>query len=130
MNKFNESVLQRITSVWTENTVNWSNQPSTDTSGQAILSESTSGTQDYTNMDVTQMVQEMTSSPTANFGMELKLTNETFYAQMLFASGDNPNADKHPVPEVCYTTGIGIDQSASGYNVQVFSHPAHDILII
>lgn len=94
----NESVLQRITSVWTENTVNWSNQPSIDTSGQAILSESTSGTQDYTNMDVTQMVQEMTSSPTANFGMELKLTNETFYAQMLFASGDNPNADKHPNP--------------------------------
>lgn len=126
----NESVLQRITSVWTENTVNWNNQPSTDTSGQAILSESTSGTQDYTNIDVTQMVQEMTISPTANFGMELKLTNETFYAQMLFASGDNPNADKHPILEVCYTIGTGIDQIASGYNVQVFPNPAHDILII
>ncbi|MBK6839656.1 MAG: DNRLRE domain-containing protein [Bacteroidetes bacterium] len=63
-----------------ENTVTWNNQPSTTTTDEVILAQSTSGTQDYTNMDVTPIVQEMVSDQAMNYGFVLKLTNETFYA--------------------------------------------------
>src|SRR6185503_16267194 len=74
----NESVLQRITSSWSENTVTWNNQPSITTTDETILPQSTSGTQDYTNLDVTAMVQQMLA--TVNDGFLLKLTNEVEYA--------------------------------------------------
>ncbi|MBK6446418.1 MAG: hypothetical protein IPF81_14320 [Bacteroidetes bacterium] len=49
-------------------------------------------------MDVTPIVQEMVSDQAMNYGFLLKLTNETFYAQLIFASGDNPNdLEKHPL---------------------------------
>jgi hypothetical protein len=124
----NESVLQRVTSAWTENTVTWNNQPSTTATDQVILAQNTSGTQDYTNMDVTQLVQPMTSTPANNYGFELKLTSEIYYAQMIFASGDNPYPDKHPLLEVCYTIGTGINNFTSSSNVSVSPNPAFEIL--
>jgi hypothetical protein len=124
----NESVIQRVTSPWAESTVNWNNQPATTTADQVILAQSTSGTQDYTNLDVTQIVQQMTGSPSNNNGFELKLTNETYYAQMLFASGDNPHQNKHPVMEVCYTLGTNIKPVNTSLNVFITPNPASDIL--
>jgi hypothetical protein len=107
----NESVLQRVTSAWTENTVTWNNQPATTTTDQVILAQSTSGTQDYTNMDVTAMVQQMVSNQSLNYGFLLKLTNEIYYAQMIFASGDNPNLSKHPNLQITYTVPVQICQT-------------------
>jgi hypothetical protein len=80
------------------------------------------------NLDVTQLVQTMTSTPAGNYGFELKLTNETYYAQMIFASGDNPHPDKHPLLEVCYTIGTGIDNFTSATSVSVSPNPAFEIL--
>ena len=97
----NESVVQRVTSAWAENTVTWNNQPSATTADEVILPQSTSPTQDYTNLDVTAMVQSMVS--TTNNGFLLKLTNETYYANLLFASGDNPDSSRHPLLEVTFT---------------------------
>src|ERR1041385_926589 len=96
-----ESVLQRITTSWTENTVTWNNQPSSTTTDQVIVPQSVTGMDDYPNLDVTAMVQQMVS--TQNFGFLLRLTNETAYAQMFFASGDNPASGKRPSLTVTYT---------------------------
>src|SRR6266496_4660092 len=62
-----ESVLQRSTSWWSENTVTWNNQPTATIMDQVILAQSTSGMQDYPNLDVTAMVQQMVSYPSSNF---------------------------------------------------------------
>lgn len=100
----NESVVQRVISPWTENSVTWNTQPSATTQDQAILTQSTSPTQDYPNIDVTAMVQYMFYNPSSDFGFMLKLTNETYYARMIFASGDNPDSTKHPELVITYTT--------------------------
>ncbi len=99
-----QSLLQRVTSAWTEKTVTWNTQPSVTTSGQVILPQSTSDTQNYLNMDVTAMVQQMVISPNANFGFLLRLNNEMKYARLIFGSGDNPDVSNHPVLSVTYTT--------------------------
>jgi hypothetical protein len=42
-------------------------------------------TENYLNMNVTAMVQHV-YNPSANSGFMLKLTNETYHAEMIFAS--------------------------------------------
>ncbi len=99
----NETILKRITSYWNENTVTWNNQPSATPVDEVILPQSVNGTQDYSNIDVKEMVQKMVSVPNGNFGFLLKLTNESNYARLIFASGDNPDINRHPFLTVTYT---------------------------
>jgi hypothetical protein len=120
--------LQRVTSSWTETTLTWNNQPTATTTDQVILPQSTSGTQDYLNNDVTAMVQQMVSG--TNNGFRLRLTNETYYAQMFFASGDNPHLDKHPQLQVCYSLPAGITETANENDITVFPIPAKDELTL
>lgn len=98
----NESVLQRITSSWDENTT-WNNQPSSTSTNQVILLEDTDPYQDYV-LDVKQMVQDMIVDPSAGYGFLLKLLEESYYRIMVFASSDHPNAALHPKLELCYTS--------------------------
>src|SRR5262249_35786347 len=58
----NDALLQRITSTWDEMTVTWNTQPTTTTQNQVTLPPSTSATQDYTNIDVTALVQDMVNN--------------------------------------------------------------------
>lgn len=97
----NESVLNRITSSWEENTVTWNNQPSTTTENQVFLSESLNSIQDYLNIDVTNLVEDMISDPSNSHGFLLKLLNEQYYRSMVFASSDYSDSNLHPKLEVC-----------------------------
>jgi hypothetical protein len=124
----NESVIQRVTSAWTENNVTWNNQPAFTTVDQVILPQSTSGTQDYLNLNVTQQVQQMISG--SNNGFLLHLTNETYYAQMVFASGDNPHINKRPFLEVCYSIPTSVNEIAGENNITIFPNPATEQLTI
>jgi hypothetical protein len=126
----NESVVQRVTSPWTENTVTWSNQPSTTTMDEVILAQSLSPTQDYPNLDVTAMVQQMLSNPALNEGFMLRLTTETAYAQMFFASGDNPDSAKHPTLQVCYTLATAVNPIVKETGVTIFPNPVSEQLLI
>lgn len=99
----NESVIMRVVDPWSENQVTWNNQPSATSQNQVILNQSVTGTDDYTGLDVLSMVQDMLASTNGNQGFMIRLTNETPYAQMIFASGDNPHINKHPLLEICYS---------------------------
>lgn len=126
----NESVVQRIITPWTENSVTWNNQPSSTTQDQVILPQSTSGTQDYLNMDVKDMVIQMLP-PSMNYGFMLKLTNETPYAQMLFASGDNPDDNKIPELKICYTISTGLSEQHQPLNsFIIYPNPSGSIFNI
>ncbi len=92
----NDAFIMRVTSPWTEDAVTWGNMPSTTTMNQVYLPASTSGTQDYLDINVTSMVQSMVSDPSTNFGFMLKLATESFYRGIIFASSDHPNALLHP----------------------------------
>ncbi|MEO8087432.1 MAG: DNRLRE domain-containing protein [Bacteroidota bacterium] len=118
-----ESVVQRITSAWTENTVTWNNQPATTGADEVILAQSTSGTQDYTHLDVKAMVQEMVNS--GNNGFLIKLTNETYYANLIFASGDNPDNSRHAKLEICFSFPTVVDEINSTEGLVIYPVPAN-----
>ncbi|MEP6794396.1 MAG: DNRLRE domain-containing protein [Saprospiraceae bacterium] len=100
----NSTLLQRITEPWNEQTVNWNNQPATTNAQEVILPESTSMSQDYTEIDVTGLIQDILANPATSHGIMLKQIVETAFRSMKFASSDHPIASDHPKLEVCYTT--------------------------
>lgn len=125
----NQAELMRVTSPWLESTVTWNNAPSYTTQNKVIIPQSTSSFQDYPNMDVTVLVQDMVSNPSNSYGFFLKLVNEVFYSSMIFASTDYPNSNKHPSLEICYFLPTGIDQLAvANSRVDVYPNPFSSIL--
>jgi hypothetical protein len=105
----NDAYLNKITSPWNEYTVTWNTMPSVSTLNQAYLPASTIVTQDYTNIYVTALVQDMVTNPSANYGLMLQLVTEQFYRKLIFASSDNADPAKHPLLEICYTVPTGIE---------------------
>jgi PKD repeat protein len=100
----NASYLLRITEPWEEATVTWNNQPSTSMENPVILPQSTDPEQDYTDIDVTQMIQSMVSYPEDNNGLMLQLITEQYYRCLMFASGDSEDPDKWPKLVIIYDT--------------------------
>jgi hypothetical protein len=96
------SILQRITSAWSESTVTWNNQPGTSAVNAATLPQDVTPHEDYA-IDVTLMTQDMVTNPSTNFGFMLQLITEQYYRCLLFASSDHANAALHPKLVVTYT---------------------------
>ena len=97
----NESVIERITSNWNENSVTWNIQPSTITLNQTIIPQSIASNQDYV-IDVTNLVQDMINDTLNSFGFFMKLINENYYRRMIFASRDNANREIRPRLQMTY----------------------------
>lgn len=108
----NLCVLQRITGNWQENTVNWSNQPPSDTVHEVLLSVSENQFQDYPHIDVTQLIRDIYTDPSNIHGIMLKLVNEERYRTLVFASSDNPSVVKRPVLTINYSRPPGSDINA------------------
>lgn len=104
----NEAVLQRVIQPWDESTVTWSNQPSTTATNQVVLSESTSPNQNYTNTDVTALVQDMVNDPANSHGFMLKLQAEVGLASMKFCSSDCTTDEDRPSLVVTYISNDSI----------------------
>lgn len=98
----NNSTLRRITSAWTETGVNWSNQPTTTTQNQVALPASTTQTEDYLNIDVTALYQDIFAN--TNYGIMLLLDVEDTYKSLVFASSDYTNTAKRPKLVITYVT--------------------------
>jgi len=98
----NVSWLQRITSPWDEMTVTWNTQPTTDTTNQVTLPESTSPDEDYLDIDVTALVQDMIDNPSSGFGFMIRHQTEIPYRRLIFASSDNSNPNLYPKIKVIY----------------------------
>jgi hypothetical protein len=100
----NAAYLQRITSTWNESSVTWNSQPSATTQNQASVPVSTSGTQDYPDMDVTALVADMKNNPSTSFGFLLRMQTEQIYKGLIFCSSDNTTPAKRPKLVVTFTT--------------------------
>ena len=122
----NESMLYRVTEDWTEEDVNWMNQPAYTTENGINLRESEYDYQDYTNIDVTALVSDMLADPSGNYGFFLKMVTEEYYRRLCFASSDHPEAEKWPSLEIVYETceppqavfDYSIDDSTVSFNSQ------------
>lgn len=99
----NESYLQRVISDWKEDSITWNNQPRTTDLDQVLLSKSDSAMQDYTDIDVTNLVVDMLKNKDNSFGFMLRLKFEDGYRRLFFASSDVKEKDKRPKLEIYYT---------------------------
>jgi len=99
----NESVLQRVISDWDVKTLNWSNQPYTTSVNEVILIESISENEDYLDIDITALVQDILEDRECSFGFMLRLVEEMYYRKMIFASTDYLDSSKHPTLQIIYT---------------------------
>jgi hypothetical protein len=127
----NESVLSRVTAFWDEYSVTWSSQPSTTTQNQVFLPASTDSIQDYLNINVTNLVQDMINDPNNSHGFLLKLATEEYYRRMIFASSDNPDPKLHPKLEICYSKSSSIsERSNANMGLNIFPNPTSGYITV
>ncbi len=67
----NDAWLERVTSSWSESTVTWNTQPTTTTQNRVSLPSSISPTEDYLNIDVTTLVQDMTNTGSSSTSIDI-----------------------------------------------------------
>ncbi len=99
----NSSYLRRVTQSWQEFTTTWNTQPAATAVNQETLPQSTSSTQNYPNINVTALVQDMLANPGSSFGFQLRLVNEVNTNGLLFASKDHYNQALRPTLIVTYS---------------------------
>ncbi len=126
----NTSALFRVTSWWSENSITWNNAPTYSTNNSVTIGPSITSDQDFLNIDVSGLVQDMVNDPNNSYGFQLQMIDETQYARLLFASGDNPDGAKVPTLEVCYTAPVGIDAIADNASVLIYPNPTSNQLHI
>ena len=127
----NDALLQRVTSNWTETGVTWNNQPSTTTENQVTLDASTYDYQDYINIDVTQLVQDMREDPVNSFGLMIRQANEEPLRRMSFCPGEYPNPKKHPRLEICYTSSVAVEPTPENQlSIGVYPNPCFDRVLL
>lgn len=100
----NACKLERITEDWTENGIDWFNQPSVSEENSVFIPASETSNQDYPDIDVTQLVLDMYENPAQSFGFRMSLIEETIYRSMIFASGDHPDESIRPSLVISYDT--------------------------
>lgn len=133
----NKSVLQRITSTWDEHTVTWNTQPTVSNLNKITLPATTSSHQNFLNINVTQLIRDMITFPATSFGFRLKLTSETHFKKLIFASSDNTTASLRPKLVITYTVPAPriISPQTGQYansigSFEIFPNPAKDVLKI
>ena len=81
----------------------WNTAPTTTTVNQVTMPMSTSLTQNYFNINVTQLAQVMVDTPATNYGFHFQLKTETYYRKLNFCSSDWTVASTRPKITIIYT---------------------------
>jgi PKD repeat protein len=77
--------------------------------------QSTNNAEDYTNLDLTQFVQNWVQTPSANYGMMLKMISSNYYNSMIFCSSSHPDSTMRPKLEICYIPNPNVCAAAFTY---------------
>lgn len=104
----NQCWLQRVTSDWSETTLTWDNQPATTAQNQFFLPQSITYYDDYVDLNVAALVQDMVSDPINSYGFMVRLDTEINYRRLSFCSSDYPNIAKHPKLVITYNSNESI----------------------
>ncbi|PCH89230.1 MAG: hypothetical protein COB88_01835 [Flavobacteriales bacterium] len=120
----NEFYIRRITSAWDEMTVTWNNQPSDDTTNQAMSDSSTTVYDDYA-INVTDLVQAMVDNPSTSFGFMMRLMTEQYYRYTSFATSDHIDSFRWPRLDLSYMDPLAIDDASNSIShITVSPNPA------
>lgn len=82
----------------------------------------TSASQNFLNINVTALVQDMISFPNQSFGFMLRLSDENYYRSVDFASSDSPDAQLRPKLVVTYVMPTGIKEEKTNL-VSIYPNP-------
>jgi hypothetical protein len=123
----NNLFIRRVTSPWTETGVTWNNQPTTSTNNTVLLPASSSATQDYSNIDVTNLVVDMMNSN--NYGFMISLQDETPFRQVLLASSEHSLGSLHPELEITYDFPTNIKERTP-IEFNFYPNPAKNKFIV
>lgn len=118
----NNLAIRRITSEWDEALVTWNNQPTTTEEKQVVLPPSNSTSQDYPDIDVTELVRAMVENPGKNFGFMLAMQKEVVFKGLTFASSDHTNPALHPKLEITYETVSDVQVKNEGSHSSLRLH--------
>lgn len=103
----NAAYLRRLIVPWEESTVAWNQQPAYTTENEVIIPASANSTEDYLDINVTELVKDMTEFPSTSHGFMFMLQDETGVGKsMKFYSSDGAIEDKRPRLVVTYSTGV------------------------
>jgi hypothetical protein len=126
----NACYLERIITTWNEQTVTWNNQPTSTNTNYSEIPISTSGTQDFPNIDVTDLVTDIHNDLSNSYGIAIKLQTEEHYRQMYFSSGDSPDVNKRPYVVICYDITSDIEEQYNKENLLIYPNPTSGIITI
>lgn len=96
----NSAYIRKVSGNWEENTVTWVTQPPASSINEVFLPASLTTYQNYENIEVTTIVQEMVDFPAQNNGFMLILEIEETYRSLTFASSDHPQGGLRPKLEL------------------------------
>jgi hypothetical protein len=101
----NAMYVQRITSEWEEQEVNWINQPAFTHKNQVKIPSLYEKSDGVVKIDITQLFRDhMFEGKTGNeFGLYIRHQAEEVYKKVYFASSDHADFNKHPELEIYYT---------------------------
>ena len=97
----NEIYVKRVISPWSETTLTWNTQPSTDNVNRLELPASTSRSQAYT-IDITKFAQDEMAEPTKYHGIMIQMKDETPWRAVAFRSSDDTLAARRPELHISY----------------------------
>jgi hypothetical protein len=96
----NSLFISRVLSNWNENSITWNNQPNISPENRISIPAATNPLQDYTNIDVTNLLRVMLNN--GNFGFSIAHQNETAFKITSLASKEDPNPAKRPRLRIYY----------------------------
>lgn len=125
----NVSYLERITTPWQENTVTWDTQPTTTATNRVTLPASTSSTQDYPEIDVTQLVADMLADSANSHGFMLRLETESYYRSLKFGSGDEPDPANRPRLTLVISA-VSVNEIESIASISIYPNPSQGVFTV
>lgn len=98
----NSATLRRIIEPWDATTVTWNTRPDVTEENMVPLPASSYAMQNYLNIDVTALVQDMVQDPANSHGFQIQLDDETVTRGLIFVSSETPDPDRWPVLTVIH----------------------------
>lgn len=106
----NEFYFYRLLGPW-EESVSWNEVPQFTDINKVLVPASNSANQDYTDINITPLIQDMLNGPNSNFGMLIKLKFTEYYRRVVFASSEHPRPELRPTLRI-----VSSDQIISSHN--------------
>ncbi|MDX1940732.1 MAG: DNRLRE domain-containing protein [Saprospiraceae bacterium] len=112
----NAAIISRIINNWNEATVNWNTRPAFSNQNEVRIAASTSGTQNYTDINITTLIRDYLSDLPNSKGFLIRMETDQPDRSLNFASSDHPNPSLRPRLVIRYSA----PENASGDYQEIF----------